>query len=450
MNPDSWEIECEREEGNKVTFSVSIPSDDVDEQRKQAMNELKQKVDEPGFRQGKVPDSIIEKKYEPQLKQAVLEKLVPIACQNTYQRHDIQPIAEPSIEDFDLDDDFYMEATVEEQPSVDVDEEDYLDIPVEKTERETDEDAVDDHIDRMLEDAASLEATDEDRPVETGDFVKINFRGLDEDGNVVEGTEAEGTAVEVGSERFLPEIEQAIEGEEVGAELETEASFPDDFVDDNLAGETLTFEVEIIEIQEQQKPDPDDEEFLEEMGADSLEDLKDKVREQLDAAGDQEAEEELADQVYDHLIETVDLEVPESLLEREIDNIIQQQKQQLEQQGREFEDYLEEQGQTEEEMREMAADEAERRIKLTLIFQAIADQEDISVTDEEFENHLAQMAAQYGVDVDELKQQFPEQQLDNIRFELRDQNVLDYLIEQADVETVAPEESEEEPVEAGA
>lgn len=448
MEPDDWEIDCERGEGSSVQFSVRIPADDVEENRQQAMNELKQEIDEPGFRQGKVPDSIVENKYEPQLKQATLEKLVPVACQQAYQRHDIQPIAEPSIEDFDLEDDFYMEATVDEQPSVEVDEEQYTNIQLEKTERNLDEEAVEEQIERMLEDAASLEAAGADRPVETGDFVKIDFEGFDDEGNAVEGTKAEGSVIEVGSERFLPEIEEAIVGAEEGDQLETEASFPEDFVDDNLAGETLTFEVDVKEIQEQKKPEPDDEEFLEEMGVDSLDELRERVREQMSEAGDQEAEEELAEQIYDHLIETVDFEIPRSLVDREIDNIMNQQKQQLEQQGRDFEDFLEEQGQTEEEMRDMAEEEARRRIRLTLIFQAIAEQEDISVTDEEFEDHLAQLSAQYGVSPDELKEQLPDQQMDNIRFELRDQNVLDYLIEQADVETVEPEEPEEQPVEA--
>lgn len=442
MDPEQWEIDCDRDEGTTVEFSVRIPEDDVSEQRKQAMNELKQQVEEPGFRKGKVPDSIIEKKYSPQLKQTILEKLVPSACQEAYQRHDIRPIDEPSIQDFDINGEFFMEASVEEQPSVEVDEDQYTGIPVEKVERTVDEDAIQEQLDRMLENASSLEPIEEDREIETGDFVKLDFAGHDDEGAIVEGTEAEGTVVEVGSQRFLPEIEEGIVGAEVGDHLEIEASFPDDFVDDNLAGETLTFHVDVKEIQEQQLPEPEDEEFLEEMGADSLEELKDNMREQLADAGERDTQQQLAEQVYDHLLDTVEFDVPDTLVEREIDGIIQQQKQQLEQQGRDFEDYLEEQGKTESELREESEDEAVRRIRLTLIFQAIAEKEEISVTDEEFEDHLKELGAQFGVSPDELKEQLPPQQLQNIRFELRDEKILDDLIDRADVETVSAEQEE--------
>jgi len=443
MEPEQWETSCERVEGSTVEFSVTIPENDVEEQRKQALNELKQEVEEPGFRKGKVPDSIIKKKYSNQLKQTLLEKLVPFACQQAYERHDIQPVSDPSITDFDINGTFFMEATVEERPQVEVDEEQYIGISVKKEQKEVDEDAVEEQLEKMLDESSNLERVEEKRPVETGDFVKIDFKGRDEDGNVVEGTEGKGTVVEVGSERFLEEIEEGIIGAEPGDELEIDASFPDDFVDDSLAGETLTFEVEIKEIQEQRKPEPDSEEFLEEVGAESLGDLKENIRERLREAGDRELEEQMSEQIYEHLLDRVEFEVPEILIEREIEGMIDQQKQQLEQQGRNFQDYLNEQNISESDLEEEARPQAERRIRLTLIFQAIAEEEQVEVSDEEFEQHLEDLSAQYGIEVDELKDNLPDQQLRNIRFELRDQNILDYLIEEADVTTITDSDSDE-------
>lgn len=444
MEPDEWEIECDRGGGTTVEFSVRIPEDDVNETKKQSLNELKQEVDEPGFRQGKVPDSIIEKKYDPQLKQNMLEKLIPNACEVVYRRYDIRPVDRPSVQDFDINGEFYMEATVEEQPQIEIDPEQYRGIELEETEQEHDEDAVEEQLEQLLENSSSLEGIEEDRAVETGDFVKIDLEGRDESGELIQGTQSEETVVEIGSKRFLPEIEQGIVGSSPGDQLEIDAEFPDDFVDDSLAGENVTFDVNVLEIQEQSKPEVDDPEFLEEMGVESTDELREKIREQIQQAGEQEGQRQQGEQVYEHLLENIEFDLPDVLVEQEIDSILEQQKQQLQQQNRDFEEYLEEQDLTEEELREEAEPEAERRIRLTLIFQAIAEEEDIEVSEEEFNERLDEIASQYGVSVEDLRDNFPPQQLQNIRYEQRDQKVLDYLIEQADINTVAPDPDETE------
>ena len=436
MEPENWEIECDRGDSTSVEFSVRIPESDVEETKQEALNELKQQVDEPGFRKGKVPNSIIEKKYDPQLKQTMLEKLIPNACEVVYRRHDIRAVDDPSVKDFDINGEFYMEATVEEQPEVDVDPEQYLGIELQQTEREVEEEAVDEQLDRLLENNSSLESIQQEREIETGDFVKINLTGRDDDGNVIEGTQAEETVVEIGSQRFLPEIEQGIVGSLPGDQLQIDATFPDDFVDDSLAGENVSFDVEIKEIQEQSKPERDAPEFLEEMGVESIDELRDQVREQMQEMGEEEEDRQLSQQVYEHLLDTVEFDLPRPLIEREIDGIIEQQKQQLQQQNRDFSAYLEEQDMTEDELREEAEPEAERRIRLTLIFQAIADEEDIEVTDEEFEEHLGELAGEFGVSADQLRENFQPQQMQNIRYEKRDEKILDYLIEEAEIETV--------------
>lgn len=451
MSEDDWTIDVEKDSSGEVTFSVDVPPEDVESERKQAINELKQEVEVSGFRKGKVPDSIIEKQRPRQVQQKTIERIVPRACQRVYEEHDLRPIKNPQIEDFNFDDGFHMEATVLVQPSVDVSDENYKGLELTAETQEVDEDAIEERIDQMRSQQASLEPVPIARPVDEGDFVKIEFQAYDQQGNPVEGTSAEDQVIEIGSERFLPEIEEGLIGAEEGEQRRIEATFPDDFVDDDLAGSTLEFQVTVKEIQEERKPDVDSEEFLEAMDVDSIDELREQVEERMVEVDEQQRREELSEQIYDELLEEYDMAIPESLIDDEVETIIDDYKRQVEAQDRDFEEFLAEQEQDLEELKEESRPEAERRIKLTLLFQAIAEHEDVEVSEDDFEEHLQDLASQTGMDLSQLDE-LPDQQKQSLRFQLRDDKVLDFLIDEAEVEEVETTDDEEaaeaEPVEA--
>lgn len=451
MSEDDWSIEVEKNSNGEVEFTVDVPQEDVESERKQAINELKQEVEVSGFRKGKVPDSIIEKQRPQQVQQALLERLVPGACRRVYQEHDLRPIQNPQIEDFNFDDGFHMEATVLVQPSVDVSDGAYGDLELTAETNEVTDDAVEERIDQMRSQQASLEPVPIARPVEEGDFVKIEFQAYDQQGNPVEGTAAEDQVIEVGSERFLPEIEEGLVGASEGENRRINATFPDDFVDDDLAGSTLEFDVTVKEIQEERKPDANSEEFLDEMDVDTLEELRDQVRDRMLEVDEQQRREELSEQVYDQLLEEYDFTIPESLIDDEVETIMDDYRRQVESQNRDFEEFLEEQDKDLEELKEESRPEAERRIKLTLLFQAIAEEEEIDVSEEEFEDHLQELAEQTGMDASQIEE-LPDEQKQSLRFQLRDDKVLDFLIDEAEVEEVESAEGDEageaEPAEA--
>ncbi|MFB6355106.1 MAG: trigger factor [bacterium] len=444
MNKDSWEVDLQRGEQSTIEFSVNVPEDDVESKRKQAINEIKPEVDEPGFRQGKVPEGIIEKKYPQQVQQKLIEKIVPDICEYVYSEYEIEPVSRPTIVDFEINGEFYVEIEVDERPEVDISEDDYLGIELRKEVQKVDKESVDDQVEELRSMAASLEPITDERAVQSGDFVKVDFEGFNESGEAVEGTKGEESVIEIGSERFLPELEQGLIGAETGEHRSIEATLPDDFVDDELAGQTLDFEVDVLEIQEEVKPPVGDEDFLEQFDADSEEELRDQVRERLTDMGEESAREQLSSQIYDQLLDNVEFHLPESLLENEKRLILQDLEQRLEAQDRDMESYLDEQGLTREELEADVEPEAERRVRLTLIFQEIADLEDIELSEQEFEDHLNEMAAQYGAELEQLKENMSEQQLNSIRMEKRDEKVLDYLIDNADVETVEVEEEEDD------
>lgn len=435
MSDDDWTIEVDKDSDGEVTFSVDVPPEDVEGKRKQAINELKQQVEVSGFRKGKVPDSIIEKQRPQQVQQALLEKIVPDACQRVYEEHDLNPIKRPEIEDFDFDDGFHMEASVVVKPTVDLSGEEYKDLTLEKENQDVSEEDIEERIDQMRSQQASLEPVPIARPVDEGDFVEIEFQAYDQQGNPVEGTAADDQVIEIGSERFLPEIEEGLIGAEEGENRRIDATFPEDFVDDELAGSTLEFAVTVNEIKEERKPEADSEEFLEAMDVDSLEELREQVRDRMLEVDEQQQREQLSEQAYDQLLEEYDMTIPESLIDDEVETILDDYRRQVEAQDREFEEFLEEQDKSLEEFKEESRPEAERRIKLTLLFQAIAEREDVEVSEEDFEEHLEDLASQTGMDPSEMDD-LPDEQKQSLRFQLRDDKVLDLLIDEADVEEV--------------
>ncbi len=441
MSESDWEITVDNRGDGEVAFEVKVPESEVESERKQAINEVKQEVEIPGFRKGKAPDSIIRNKRPRQVQRTLLQRLVPGVCRQVYEEHDIQPIQQPSIDDFDFGDGFFLKASVLERPTVDVTDGAYLDLQLEIEDESLSDEDVNERIEELRSSQASLEPIPIARPVKEGDFVDIDFQGYNDLGDPVEGTTGENQVVEIGSERFLPEIEEGLVGASEGDKRRLEASFPEDFVDDNLAGSTLSFEVTVNEIKEERKPDPGSDEFLEAMDVDSPQELREQLEDQMSEEGKRNRRQQLTEEVHDRLLDLYEFSVPEPLVEDEIDSIIDDYRRQVEAQDRDFQYFLDQQEQDLQELREETRPEAERRLKLTLIFQAIAEEEEIEVSEDEYREYLKEFSELTGENVDETEE-LPEEQQRSLRYRLRDDKVLDRIIESAHVEEVEPERPE--------
>jgi len=440
---EDWEIEVKEPKNCSVKFSVTVPEDEVEKARKEAVNDIKQQVVEPGFRKGKVPAAIVEKKYEANVSQRLLEKIVPPSCRRVYEEHDLKPISDPELLDVDFDDRVHFEAKVDVQPEFEVSSEDYTQIPVEKEDREVSDEDVKEQIDKYLENKTKMIPVEEQRPVREGDFVRVDMEGFSEEGESIPGTAENDIVMEIGSERYLPEIEQGLVGAEAGEEKDIKATFPDDFIDDNLAGEEVVFNVSVKEIQTENRPSIDDEEILEELDVESAEEFREKLREELVKMSEQNDKQQVSSQIYDYLVDNIEFDIPSSLIEREAEGIIDSQRNQIESQGMDFEDWLDQQDRSLDELKEEVKPDAERRIRLTLIFEAIGREEEIEADDSDVEEHIEEMAANYGLEAEEFKEHLPPQMMGSIRQQKRDEKILDYLIEKADINLLEPEDTQE-------
>jgi trigger factor len=375
--------------------------------------------------------------------QRLLEKIVPPSCRRVYEEHDLKPVSDPELLDVDFDDQVHFEAKVDVQPEFEVSPEDYTNIPVEKEDREVSDEDVKEQIDKYLKNKTKMIPVEEQRPVREGDFVRVDMEGFSEEGESIPGTAENDIIMEIGSERYLPEIEQGLVGSEAGEEKTIKATFPDDFIDDNLAGEEVEFNVSVKEIQTENRPSLEDEEILEELDVESADEFREKLHEQLLKMVEQNDKQEVSSQIYDYLVENIEFDIPSSLVEREAESIIDNQRNQIESQGMDFEDWLAQQERSLDELKEEVKPEAERRIKLTLIFESIGREEEIEADDSDVEEHIEEMAANYGLEADEFKEHLPPQMMGSIRQQKRDEKILDYLIEKADINLLEPEDTQE-------
>lgn len=443
MDTENWDIEVDREDECLVIFSVEIPPEKVEETRDKVIKEVKNEVEEPGFRQGNVPDKIIKSKYEPQLNQKLLEELVPEACREVYRENELNPVAEPELTDMDLDGSLKFSARVEVRPEVEVSSELYENISIEIDNYEVTDEDLEAKIDDYLSNQTTMEPIPITRPVQEGDFVKVDMVGYSGDGEEIPGSREENAVIEVGGGHYPEDLEEGLIDGKVGEEQNIEATFPDDFIDENLAGETVMFKVQLKGIQEENRPDLSDEEVLEQLGAESEEDFRAQIQNQMEEMAEDNRHQEIRNKIYENLLDGLDFPVPDSLMEREKEHMLENYKQQLEQQDLQFEDWLQQQGMSEEEMMEDMEEEAERRIRLTLILEAIATKEEIEVNEEDFENHLSEMAGQYNMEPDQLSGQMNEQMKRSMKVQLRDDKVLEYLTDMAEINTIEADEQEE-------
>ncbi len=447
MSEENWEIKAEEAEESKIGFEVTVPEPEVEKVREKALQELQQEVEEPGFRKGKVPAGIIENKYSAQLLHSMAEKLVPIACTELYQRENLRPVASPEIKDFKFEDGFYLKGAVEVLPEPEVEPADYIGLELESSSWEVEEEAVEEQLEKIRKQASVMKPVEITRPVADGDFVKADIKGFDKNNTPIPGTSEEGVTLEVGGDStgILADIGEGLIGAQVGENRRVPATFNEEMIDENLAGQEVFFEVDVREIKVQEVPELDNPDFLDERGFESVEEFREKVRNNLAEVSEDNRKQELVNQVYANLLEKIDFEIPEKMLQSEQEDILEKFKQQLQMRGQSLDDYLAHSDHSREELLEDMRPEAERRIKVTLITQAIAESEEIELSDEEFSEYLEDWLGQANLNmsVEEFLEQFEgEKVIGNIKYEGRQQKVLDYLIDQAEVKEKQEENGE--------
>ena len=416
----------------KKKVFIEIPEDQVNKEVESFYKDLGKKAKIKGFRPGKVPRNILERYFKDYVKAEVVQKLIQDTYPQALSEIDLQPVSPPVIDpgEFEGGKSFQYSAVIEVKPDIKL--EGYTGLKIEGKKEEVKDEEVEERLRALQNLHANLKTISEARPIQAGDFVIVDYEAS-MGGKPLEGGKAIDFTVEVGSGQFIPALEEKLIGLKPEEEKEIEVSFPEDYGYQKWAGKTISFHVKIKEIKEKILP-PLDDEFAKDLGDySSFEELKAKLKGEIEKEKELVLERQLKDQVVDQLLEANPFEVPESLVEEQAKAMVSDTKLKLAAQGV----VLKNLGVTEEKLQEDYKAMAQKQVKTFLILDKIASQEGIAVTDEEADDRLKEMAERMHQKFDVVKRYYEKNGLlPEVKAGIIRDKILNFLLEKANVNYV--------------
>lgn len=417
-----------KREKNEVTLKLTIASKEFEIANKKAYDKLKGRFNIPGFRKGKAPMKIIEAQYgKGVFFEEAINEIFPVAFEAAVKEHSLDVVDRPSIdvEKMGAGEDLVIVATVTVKPEFSLGE--YKGIEIEKVTAEVAKEAVEAEMKKLQEKNARLIVV-EDRGVQENDMVSMNFKGT-VDGVEFPGGTAENYSLVVGSKTFIPGFEDQMIGMNIGEEKDVNVTFPTEYHEESLAGKDAVFKVTVNEIKVKEMPELDDEFAKDVSEFDTLAELEKDMAEKLEKFEKENAENQMKNAVLDKLIEATEIEIPDAMVENQIDNMMYDFDYQLRYQGLSLENYLKFTNTKKEDLRTQMRDDALNRVKGSLIMEAIAKQENLVASDEEFDKEVSQMAENYKMEVEKLKKSLREEDKEYIKETIGAKKTMDFLLE---------------------
>jgi trigger factor len=438
--PPPMDPACKRE------ISVEIPADVVTRQQEALVQQYSKQARIPGFRKGKVPASMVRNRFSSEITSDVVEALVPQYFREAVVKGGFRPVSQPHIYglEFTPGEPIKFKAAFEVLPEFDLG--DYKAIKVEKPDITVTDEQIDAEIKLVQERQASFDPVNDDRGAEKGEFVQVSFvakpKGPESEAaegaeaGAVEGAEAKDDAakpvqmdevlVEIGGANTIPEFTEHLSGVKAGEERSFDVSYPEDFYDKRLAGQIFSYKVKVNAIKKKSLPELNDD-FAKELSPDfqSLDDLKQRFRENMEAELKHKAEHEAKDKLIEELIAKHDFPVPRSLVEHQIDLRLERGLRALAAQGMKTEDMRR---MDFSRLRAGQEEAAVKEVKSSVLLAKIALKENIQVTDEELQREIEAMAAQMQQPVEEVKKRLTEDNaVERLRDRMRSEKALNLL-----------------------
>jgi len=403
--------ECVRE------VKIEAPVEEVDKAFARVLREYKKFARIPGFRAGKVPESVVHRRFAEQIKKDVVESLLPERFRAAIAAAGVTPVSQPQLTGLTLEEGQPLAgaAVFEVVPVFSL--EGYQDVTVPKPVVEATEEEFQQELKQLRESRSTIETVEEDRPLIDGDWAQISYTGqvqAEEDAPPLAGQDS---LVEIGGAETLPAFTEALRGAKVGQELQVEVVYPADYTENNLAGKTVAYSVEVKAIKKRNLPELNDE-FAAEVGDyENLAALEARIREHLLSAKQRQSEQLTRESLFAALNEKFVFPVPESLVQQQVDARLDRGLRALAQQGMNA-DMMRKLDFT--RLRAAQRDSAINEVKTSLLLDRIADAEGLSVTDEEVDHEIYLAALQSREPVEALRARLTEDGgLARIREQLR-------------------------------
>ncbi|WP_435787938.1 trigger factor [Clostridium sp.] len=426
-------VKMEKLEKNIIKLEITVEAKRFSESLKKSSVKNSKTINIPGFRKGKAPMSIIKKMYG---EGVFFEDAINFCCDDTYpealKEYDISPLDYPKIDIIEIGEgkDFIYTASVVVVPEVILGE--YKGLDAKKVEYNVTDEEVENQLKEMQEKNARIEEKLEGT-VAMGNIAIIDFKGFIDD-VPFEGGEGADFELEIGSGSFIDTFEEQLIGLKIGENKEVKVNFPEKYGREELNGKLATFNVTIKSMKEKELPAIDDEFAKDVSEFDSLEELRNDVKESLKKASEDREKKEFEEAVMDAVCSNVEMDVPDVMIKRETDIMLKDLETKLKYQGLDLESYYQYTNNTEEKVREFMKEAAEKRVKTDLVITEIAKKEEVDATDEEMLEKAKQVAAQYGEkDLEKTADLIMQAQKQYLKIDVVNEKVIKMLVESAKV-----------------
>ncbi len=412
---------------NSYELEIEIPAKDFEEALQKAYLRARKNISMPGFRKGKAPRKLIEKEYgEEVFYEDAVNMLYAPVVNGAIDESGLDLVCQPEIEVVAIskEDGVQLKAKCTTRPEVEV--KDYKGIEVEKVVNDVTDEDVQKKLDELREKNVRIVTVD-DRAAEKGDTVKIDFEGFKDD-VAFEGGKAEDFDLELGSGQFIPGFEDQIVGHNVGESFDINVTFPEEYQVKDLAGAPAVFKINLKSISKKELPELDDDMVKDSTDFDTVDEYKADVKAKLVEAAEKAADAKVEGDIFDKVIENMTAEIPEVMYDNRVNEMVAELEQRMAPQGISLDMYMQFTGQTIDTIKKGYAEQAEKQVKLRLALEKIAEIENVTVSDEELEEEFKNLSETYKMDVDQIKNLIP---AENLKMDLSVGKAVDLIKESA-------------------
>ena len=417
------------ENANEVKLELTVEASKFEEAINKVYFKSAKYFNIPGFRKGKAPMKIVEKYYGEEIFfEDAFNEVAPVALEEAVKEHNLEVVSRPDIDvkQIEKGKDLIFTAVFQTKPEAKLGK--YKGIEIKKIEYNVTDEEINHELMHMQEHNSRL-ITVEDRPVEKGDIVTIDFEGF-VDGKAFEGGKAENHELEIGSNTFIPGFEDQIIGMKIDEEKDINVKFPEEYFSKDLAGKDATFKIKLHEIKKKELPELDDEFAKDVSEFDTLEELKKSIKDRLEKQNKEKEKFEIEEEVIKEVCKNVEVEIPSGMIETETENMLKDLETRLSYQGLKLDQYLQIIGKTREDIQKEYEPQATEAVKSRLMLEAVIKAEKIEALDDEIEAKMKEMAKNYGRENDEefMKN---ENVANYIKEGIKSEKALDFLVKNA-------------------
>ena len=425
-------VKIEKKEHNMAVLTIEVDLDKFDKACQKAYLRTRGRINVPGFRKGKAPRKMIEKLYGAEVFfEDAVNLLIPDAYEEALGEIEETVVSQPSIDVVQIEagKPVIFTAEVAIKPQVELGQ--YKGIEVEPIHVEVSEDEINAQIDRERENNSRMIDID-DRPVENGDLIRLDYEGTIS-GEPFDGGKGTDYPLTIGSNSFIPGFEEQLIGSKIGEDRDIVVTFPDDYHAEELRGKVAVFACKVNSIQKKELPEADDEFAQDVSEFDTLAEYKEDIRKNILERKENEAKRQREAVIVDKIIENAQMDIPEAMISDQVDRMKEGFARQIQSQfqGITVEQYMQLTGMDAQKLDEQMRPEAIKRIQNSLVLEAIADAENIEISDERLDEEFQKMADSYHMEKDKLVKMMGEEEKKQMKEDLRIQAAVDLVRDSA-------------------